>query len=504
MIRVLVLILLASQAFGATYYVSSSGSDANNGTSPSTPFKTFHNFRLYGYGWHTPHWGAGDSVLLKRGDTLSGPWYFSNMPGTEANPIYIGAYGTGANPLVLGDVSRAAWAARPGRSGYYQAFVGYGLISFSYEWYAGTWSQVTRKGDIPDGGKEAWLDTLDAGEMGPNPIQDTLYYRPKDGNAPDTLHFAREANIIQYSANVIVRDVDFYGFHNAIYALYDTNLVVRRLKITNNNFIAVRTANCVNSLVDSCRADSVGYTAYYSSLSDRTVFRADTAYWVQDTIRGRYVNGSEQSAFGSQGGEGDELGVGGFGDGRETIIEYCVADNINDAFLDSYYCTDDTIRYNTGTTTLGIFGHGQGTLVTGNVLTVSGRGMQNSSFIGVNAFTYNAIYGVTGEGGMSSYQNDSGGTVIWDHNVIQGASPTAWLMYARDTIGNTITNNSYCGQGVFVKNPWPSEVSYSTLAEWQAATGYDAGSAKTTECPEPESPPAPATHRKRMFTKGKH
>src|SRR5690349_14912344 len=87
--------IMPASAAASTYYIDcAGGSDANNGTSTSTPWRTFANV-------NSRTLVAGDSVLLKRGATCSG--IGSLIPqgaGTATNPITIGAYGTGALPII--------------------------------------------------------------------------------------------------------------------------------------------------------------------------------------------------------------------------------------------------------------------------------------------------------------------------------------------------------------------------------------------------------------------
>ena len=85
----------AHAAGAATYYVSPSGSDANNGTSPGTAIQSLS--RASGL-----QLNPGDQVLLQRGATFSGKlavW----KSGTAGSPITIGAYGSGSKPIVTGD-----------------------------------------------------------------------------------------------------------------------------------------------------------------------------------------------------------------------------------------------------------------------------------------------------------------------------------------------------------------------------------------------------------------
>src|SRR5688572_20908434 len=68
-----------------TYYIDcQAGSDANNGTSTSTPWRTFANVNGHVF-------LAGDSILLKRGTTCSGIGGMTPKgSGTSTSPITIG------------------------------------------------------------------------------------------------------------------------------------------------------------------------------------------------------------------------------------------------------------------------------------------------------------------------------------------------------------------------------------------------------------------------------
>ncbi|MFL6353463.1 MAG: hypothetical protein ACJ74Z_16660, partial [Bryobacteraceae bacterium] len=95
------LFLFITQAFGTTYYVSSSsGSDSNNGTSASSPWKTVTKVNGHAY-------AAGDSILFKRGDTWAGSPNFSKTlkttsAGVSGKQITYGSYGSGAAPILDG------------------------------------------------------------------------------------------------------------------------------------------------------------------------------------------------------------------------------------------------------------------------------------------------------------------------------------------------------------------------------------------------------------------
>ena len=91
-IFVLVATLTGSSLGAQSYYVSNSGSDSNNGTSPATAWKTLGQV-------NTQSLNAGDTVYLQRG----GVWNEALIPpssGASGSPIAFDAYGTGPAPVM--------------------------------------------------------------------------------------------------------------------------------------------------------------------------------------------------------------------------------------------------------------------------------------------------------------------------------------------------------------------------------------------------------------------
>jgi hypothetical protein len=82
-----------------SYYVDCSA--ASNGTGTQT--SPWNNLATVNSRTFNP----GDSLLFKRGTTCVGFFYFSSA-GTSTNRITIGAYGTGAQPILNGNFSQAA------------------------------------------------------------------------------------------------------------------------------------------------------------------------------------------------------------------------------------------------------------------------------------------------------------------------------------------------------------------------------------------------------------
>ncbi len=93
---------LSLPALAGTFYVDAvNGSDTNNGTSTSTPWKSLT--KVSGLVFK-----AGDTVLLKRGCEWRGQIKIWGS-GTAAGALTYGAYGTGANPVINGAVAVSSW-----------------------------------------------------------------------------------------------------------------------------------------------------------------------------------------------------------------------------------------------------------------------------------------------------------------------------------------------------------------------------------------------------------
>ena len=100
---IIAFLILSTIASATDYYISSSGNDANNGRSSSTPWKTIAKVNS-AFSIMKP----GDRILFKRGDTFYGTLKISKS-GLSGSPIIIGAYGTGANPIITGFTNVTAW-----------------------------------------------------------------------------------------------------------------------------------------------------------------------------------------------------------------------------------------------------------------------------------------------------------------------------------------------------------------------------------------------------------
>lgn len=90
-----------------TFYISPNGNDSNNGTSPTTPWRTISKVNS-----SMSSIKAGDQILFERGGVFRGTLAISKS-GTQASPISVGAYGSGKNPQFLGS-QNLVWTIHQG------------------------------------------------------------------------------------------------------------------------------------------------------------------------------------------------------------------------------------------------------------------------------------------------------------------------------------------------------------------------------------------------------
>ena len=101
-------LLLPGSANAVNYYVSPTGSDANNGTSPTTAWRSIQRVLQVVFSLQ-----PGDQVLFERGGIYRGELIMPNS-GNVSTPITIGAYGTGAAPIISGSDVVSNWVPHSG------------------------------------------------------------------------------------------------------------------------------------------------------------------------------------------------------------------------------------------------------------------------------------------------------------------------------------------------------------------------------------------------------
>jgi uncharacterized repeat protein (TIGR02059 family) len=99
----LLFFILCPIAAATTYYVSSVGSDAATGMAEASAWQTISRVNSF-----FPSMKPGDKVLFRKGDTFYGTLIVS-ASGISGNPIVIGSYGSGANPVITGLTTLTGW-----------------------------------------------------------------------------------------------------------------------------------------------------------------------------------------------------------------------------------------------------------------------------------------------------------------------------------------------------------------------------------------------------------
>lgn len=484
-------LIFASIACGqTTYYISSSaGNNANNGTSPATPWKTVDKTQT----WGDAHpYQPGDSILFKRGDTFDGQIRLG-LNGTVGSPIVVGAYGSGAKPIILGDMYDRAWESIPGRPGYYKTFAGSGsLLLWMYAYRNGVWGKMNNlliAGINPRVNRELWLDSLKENMWGPGGNTDTIYIHTFNSEVlvKSSLRPVRQANFVG-GMYIIIRDLELKYFHTGIYstsagsATSLSNSILRNLSITSTISIAIYIVNTSssNNLIDSCRIDSTGWTALFVYLGSRNKWRYNHVTNVMKDIRGMAINGAELCGCGDQG-----AAVSGFSGQTGNVWEYNAFEDIDNCGYDSFWNNGDTIRYNTFTRLggNGIMLYGKKYVVYGNTLNIKATGIQVDK-IGAGEIVVRDNNITTTTYGIRAITNDSIGGITITGNTLNFATQGIYVDYL--TSGVVSTNNIFTGAG-----RWRAGTSntvntlYFDLQSFQNSTGYEAGSSWSSNTSAP-------------------
>lgn len=98
---VIILLVYAIPVSAQSYFFSQDGNDGNNGRERSSAWRTLN--RLDGLLLK-----AGDSILLERGSTFPGSLKIQGI-GRPGQVIYVGAYGTGPEPVISGSMQVHEW-----------------------------------------------------------------------------------------------------------------------------------------------------------------------------------------------------------------------------------------------------------------------------------------------------------------------------------------------------------------------------------------------------------
>src|SRR5258706_5356310 len=100
---IMVLVATTIHAAATNYYLSSKGNDLQNGTSALSPWRSLKKLSEV-----MQLLQPGDSILFERGSVFSGELKMS-ASGKQGKEIYVGAYGSGAKPVISGSIEINNW-----------------------------------------------------------------------------------------------------------------------------------------------------------------------------------------------------------------------------------------------------------------------------------------------------------------------------------------------------------------------------------------------------------
>ena len=467
----IITILLSFSLLSQTvYYVSSSGgNDANNGTSTSTPWKTIDKARNAAL-------SAGDQLLFKRDDSWFGELNV-NLTATSAHRITIGAYGTGAKPIIYGDLTGATWSACAGHSGVWVTRATQYTDGTAYEIISGVWNSIPWINNADT--RAACLSQVDAfhgscwsGYFG----GDSLYCKTHDGLIPQG-HFFTEGNFISGSY-ITVRDLEFRNVWTALKSYGGDHLIWRNITVRNSMRPALfLVTGCQYCLVDSCRCDSAQYTALYDYFGSHNSFNYDTVKHVVGVgVIGNPYAGSEFCGI-------------GFQQDTSCAAHGCVFDSLADYGVDTYLDVTDTIMNCTvshmASGAMQVYGGGWS--MHDNTITLNGSANAFVSWLVGSGTSH--IYNNTITGLGTGYAQDVAGgdgstTVTFNNNTITGTNVNGMFDDFSPASGIISVNNNFNGLGKF----FSGSTTYTSLALFQSATGFEKGS---TIAVTPVLPPAP-------------
>lgn len=93
-IGLILIFMFSKNVFAAIYYLdATNGLDTNDGLAQDRAWKNLSKITAATF-------SAGDNILLKKGETFAGFMQLANETGANGNPIIVGAYGTGTDPII--------------------------------------------------------------------------------------------------------------------------------------------------------------------------------------------------------------------------------------------------------------------------------------------------------------------------------------------------------------------------------------------------------------------
>lgn len=236
-------ILMASQCFGATYFVSPTGNDSSvDPTNPSTPWKTLSKVTSFSAG---TGFATEDNILFERGKEFESEQQGIDLNasdgfgGSSSVQSIVGAYGTGARPIFWGAELTGTWGQESTDNNVYSKDIGAipslaidensALMTFKI-WDTDIATTALAVSEFTINGTVIYVRAT--GSVDP----DTLSPLPRVAAAHDVADTSRGV-IIDDASYVTVRDIEFRGWDLT---------GVRAFNRTGSSNSDIRIENCVN------------------------------------------------------------------------------------------------------------------------------------------------------------------------------------------------------------------------------------------------------------------
>ncbi|THF73752.1 sugar-binding protein [Cohnella fermenti] len=300
--------------FGDYYVDSVSGSDSNDGLSPSAAWKTFSHV-------NNTIFAPGDRILLKKGSVWNERLYPKGS-GTSADPIEIDSYGTGNRPVVNGGgiAGGAVYLRNPSY---------WTIQNLEVTNYAATRGDVYREGILlenADGGTRSGIrivnnyvhdvsgsfryPTVAGYSGGPHAFGGISVYT---GGTTGTDRFDDvliEGNSVEDvgRSGIVVWDNVWNGSGYA-----STNVVIRQNSVKRSDSDGILTFGADGALIEHNVAEGIGW---YSELNQ---FNGSAAIW---PTRGKNNVVQYNEAFNTRRTEGDGQGFNLDMDSKDSVIQY--------------------------------------------------------------------------------------------------------------------------------------------------------------------------------------
>ncbi len=481
-IAILCAFLFLSESRAASYYISNSGSDANSGTSPETPWRTVLKVNATAF-------SPGDAILFNGGDRFEGPFILGRS-GTLANPITITSYGTGSGSI-YGDHSNAVWSAEAGFPGIYSTTLSpVNSVEYVAD-FDGTNYANNKKGTQA---LTNWLASFVATNWGF--FSPKVYVKTWDGNPPPQMHLF-EFDCVQLNRNYItITNMDIGASHHGLLAQGAIGFRAAWNTIHDTENIGIYLGNwCIGPDIGSNTVTRTGEDGIYLSFIGNAWIHDNSVSFVTNNVMGIPLKNTHA----------ERCGIA-MQQGTNNIVERNTLFGLWGAFFDYYYENSSTVRYNYGFHANGAaFPNGSGLKLHNNTFDLDNAGP------GINAaHTYSAAFSSSQDAGPNlTYSNTilnfktyglfsgPGGDTNspYAHNTLL-ANGTNVTMAQFNTGANSDSNTWFCTGTI---NGWFwNGVKYSTFAAFQAASGLESNGQyadpRTNQPPPAPVRPAPPTN----------